>query len=119
MDFSNFVGGGFSTSTSSATTALQLAYMVLGIGNGDEVIVTSLTHIATANSIRAVGATPVFVDVDKLPELQNLTPIPLKKGALLNEFISHVSGESIGEHCYPTLGEVIQVTELCLGNSTL
>jgi len=64
MDFSNFMGGGFSTSTSSATTALQLAYMVLGIGNGDEVIVTSLTHIATANSIRAVGATPVFVDVD-------------------------------------------------------
>lgn len=64
MDFSNFVGGGFSTSTSSATTALQLAYMVLGIGNDDEVIVTSLTHIATANSIRAVGATPVFVDVD-------------------------------------------------------
>lgn len=63
-DFSNFVGGGHSTSTSSATTALQLAYMVLGVGNGDEVITTSLTHVATANSIRAVGATPVFVDVD-------------------------------------------------------
>lgn len=62
--FSNFIGGGYSTSTSSATTALQLAYMVLGIGRGDEVIVTSLTHVATANSIVAVGATPVFVDVD-------------------------------------------------------
>lgn len=63
-EFSNFIGGGHSTSTSSATTALQLAYMVLGVGPGDEVIVTSLTHVATANSIRAVGATPVFVDVD-------------------------------------------------------
>jgi len=62
--FSTFIGGGYSTSTSSATTALQLAYMVLGIGRGDEVIVTSLTHVATANSIVAVGATPVFVDVD-------------------------------------------------------
>ena len=62
--FTDFIGGGYSTSTSSATTALQLAYMVLGIGPGDEVIVTSFTHIATANSIRAVGATPVFVDVE-------------------------------------------------------
>lgn len=62
--FSNFIGGGYSTTTSSATTALQLAYMVLGIGPGDEVIVPSLTHVATANAIRAVGATPVFVDVE-------------------------------------------------------
>ncbi len=62
--FSQFLGGGFSTTTSSATTALQLAYMVLGVGPGDEVVVTSLTHVATANSIRAVGAHPVFVDVE-------------------------------------------------------
>lgn len=63
-DFTKFIGGGFATSTSSATTALQLAYMSLNIGIGDEVIVTSLTHVATANSILSVGATPVFVDID-------------------------------------------------------
>jgi dTDP-4-amino-4,6-dideoxygalactose transaminase len=63
-DFTKFIGGGSATSTSSATTALQLAYMSLGIGVGDEVIVTSLTHVATANSILSVGATPVFVDID-------------------------------------------------------
>lgn len=62
--FSKFIAGGYATSTSSATTALQLAYMVLGLGPGDEVIVTSFTHVATANAIRAVGATPVFVDVE-------------------------------------------------------
>jgi len=61
----------------------------------------------------------VKLDVDKLPELQNLTPIPLKKGALLNEFISHLSGQCVGEHFYPTLSEIIQLTDLCLGNSTL
>jgi perosamine synthetase len=61
--FSLFMGDGFSTSTSSATTALQLAYLTLGIGNGDEVIVPSLTHVASANSILSVGATPVFVDI--------------------------------------------------------
>ena len=62
--FSNFVGGGFSTSTSSATTALQLAYLTLGIGKGDEVIIPSLTHVATANAVLSVGATPVFVDIN-------------------------------------------------------
>lgn len=61
----------------------------------------------------------VKFDVNKLPELQNLSPIPSKKGALLNEFVSHLSGRSVGEHCYPTLSEVIQLTDLCLGNSTL
>ena len=61
----------------------------------------------------------VRFDVDELPELQNLTPIPLKKRTLLNEFVSHLSGQSVGEHCYPTLSEVIQLTDLCLGNSTL
>jgi len=62
--FVAFMGGGFATSTSSATTALQLAYLTLGIGSGDEVIVPSLTHVATANAVLSVGAKPVFVDVN-------------------------------------------------------
>lgn len=62
--FVEYMGGGYATTTSSATTALQLAYMSLGIGPGDEVIVTSLTHVATANSIVSCGAKPVFVDIN-------------------------------------------------------
>jgi perosamine synthetase len=62
--FTSFMGGGSATSTSSATTALQLAYLTLGIGKGDEVIVPSLTHVATANAVLSVGAKPVFVDVN-------------------------------------------------------
>jgi dTDP-4-amino-4,6-dideoxygalactose transaminase len=62
--FAAFMGGGFATSTSSATTALQLAYLTLGIGSGDEVIVPSLTHVATANAVLSVGAKPVFVDIN-------------------------------------------------------
>jgi dTDP-4-amino-4,6-dideoxygalactose transaminase len=62
--FVEFMGGGYATTTSSATTALQLAYMSLGIGPEDEVIVTSLTHVATANSIVSCGAKPVFVDIN-------------------------------------------------------
>ena len=49
---------------SSCTTALHLALVLLGVGPGDEVVVPSLSFIATANSARYVGATPVFADVD-------------------------------------------------------
>lgn len=63
--FSDFIGQNANSSTvSSATAGLYLAYLSLGIGHGDEVIVTSLTHVATANSILACGAEPIFVDVD-------------------------------------------------------
>lgn len=50
--------------TSSGTTALHLAVAALGLAPGDEVIVPSLTYIATANAVTYCGATPVFVDVD-------------------------------------------------------
>ena len=47
---------------SSGTAALHLALEVMGVGAGDEVWVSSLTFAATANAVRYVGATPVFVD---------------------------------------------------------
>jgi len=50
---------------SNGTVALHLALMALGIGKGDEVIVPSLTYIASANAVRYVGANPVFCDVSK------------------------------------------------------
>ena len=49
---------------SNGTVALHLALLALGAGPGDEVIVPSMTYIATANTVRYVGAEPVFVDVD-------------------------------------------------------
>jgi dTDP-4-amino-4,6-dideoxygalactose transaminase len=57
---------------SSCTTGLHLALALAGVGPGDEVIVPSLSFIATANAARYVGATPVFADVDLAT--QNLTP---------------------------------------------
>jgi dTDP-4-amino-4,6-dideoxygalactose transaminase len=49
---------------SSCTAALHLSLLALGIGPGDEVLVPSMTFVATVNAVLYVGATPVFVDID-------------------------------------------------------
>jgi perosamine synthetase len=70
--FAARVGAAEAVATTSCTTALQLALYVMGVGPGDEVIVPSLSFIATANSVWQCGATPVFADVD--PATYNLDP---------------------------------------------
>jgi dTDP-4-amino-4,6-dideoxygalactose transaminase len=57
------VGAEHGVALSSCTAALHLALVVCGIGAGDDVVVPSLSFIATANAVRYVGATPVFADV--------------------------------------------------------
>ena len=70
--FASAIGAGYAVAVSSCTAALHLALLAAGIGPGDEVVVPSLSFIATANAARYVGAVPVFADVDEAT--QNLTP---------------------------------------------
>jgi len=64
QDFSAYLGGGGeSVAVNSATAGLHLALEALGVGPGDEVITTTHTFTATAEVVRYLGATPVFVDV--------------------------------------------------------
>ena len=70
-EFAEAMGCEYAIAVSNGTVALELALRGLGIGPGDEVIVTSRTFVASASCIAAVGATPVFADVDR--ESQNIT----------------------------------------------
>jgi perosamine synthetase len=70
--FAAAVGASHGVAVSSCTTALHLALVIAGIRPNDEVVVPSLSFIATANAPRYVGAVPVFADVEETT--QNLTP---------------------------------------------
>jgi dTDP-4-amino-4,6-dideoxygalactose transaminase len=70
-EFAAFVGCKHAIALANGTVALELALESLGIGPGDEVIVTSRTFIASASCVVMRGATPVMADVD--PNSQNIT----------------------------------------------
>lgn len=97
-DFAKYINSKKAVVTMNGTAALELALKTLGIGEGDEVIVSSLTFISPVNTINYVGAEPVFVDVcrdtwvmdaDKIEEL--ITP---KTKAILPV---HIYGQSYGD----------------------
>lgn len=71
--FAAFTGAKYTLAVSNATAALHMACLALGLGPGDEVIVPSLTFVATANAVRYVGATPVFADVNNYHDF-NISP---------------------------------------------
>jgi len=69
--FAEYIGVEHAVALANGTVALELALRTLGIGVGDAVVVTSRTFVASASAIVAVGATPIFADVDV--ETQNIT----------------------------------------------
>ena len=62
--FREFTGASHAISVSSCTAGMHLIYHALGFGPGDEVIVPSQTHVATAHAVELTGARPVFVDAN-------------------------------------------------------
>ena len=64
-------GAKYVTAVSNGTAALHVACMAIGIKEGDEVIVSSLTFAASANCVLYCGGTPVFADVDERHETQH------------------------------------------------
>ena len=71
-EFATYCGVEHGVATSNGTTALHTALEALSIGEGDRVLTTPFSFVATANAIRIAGAEPVFADID--PETYNLDP---------------------------------------------
>jgi perosamine synthetase len=95
----------YALSVSNGTVALHLILVALGIGEGDEVIVPSLTYIATANAVRYTGATPVFADCSpsdwniSLSEVQRLTSARTKALICVHIYGVPCDLDSLVAHC--------------------
>ena len=96
--FAAVCGTKHAVATSSGTTALHLALLANGIGEGDEVITTAFTFIATVTSILFTGAKPVFVDID--PETFNLNP------ALIEQAVTPRTKAILPVHLYGQVCEM-------------
>ena len=73
----NITGAGYAVAVSNGTAALHIACLAAGIGEGDEVITTSITFAASANCVLYCGATPVFADIN--PETYNIDPEDIER----------------------------------------
>jgi len=92
--FAKFCGASHAITCSNGTTALHLALLALGVKPGDEVIVPTLTYVATANAVAYCNATPVFVDSE--PITWNMDPAaiearigPKTKGIIVVHLFGH------------------------------
>ncbi|PDV99130.1 aminotransferase DegT [Candidatus Chloroploca asiatica] len=74
--FADFCGTSHAISCCNGTAALHIALLALDVGSGDEVIVPTLTFVATANAVSYCGATPIFVDSE--PTTWNMDPAAIE-----------------------------------------
>jgi dTDP-4-amino-4,6-dideoxygalactose transaminase len=117
------LGAAHGVATTSCTTALHLALHALGVGPGHEVVVPSLSFIATTNAPRYVGARPVFADVDVTT--QNLTAATVEAAltpATRAAIVVHQAGmpadvEAIEAVCAPRGVTVIEDAACAIGST--
>ncbi len=102
-EFATYVGAPHACAVSSCTTALHLALHALQLCPGDEVITASHSFIATANAIRYVGATPVFVDIDSAT--YNIDPA-LLAGAVSDRTRAVLAVHQMGMPC--DIGAIVE-----------
>lgn len=96
-----FAGTRFAVATSSGTTALHICLVMMGINENDMVIAPNITFIATLNSIKYTGATPVLIDADEKNWQMDLD--------LLEEFLSHETEQKNGFCFHKKTGKRIPV----------
>lgn len=104
-NFAIFNNSKYCVGVNSGTSALHLALLALDIKSGDEVILPSHTFIATVWAVTYVGATPVFVDVDK--DYYTINP------SLIEEKITSKTKAIIPVHLYGQAAELSPIIELC------
>lgn len=96
-------------SVNSGTAALYSALLAMGIGQGDEVLLPSFTFVATANSVIAAGAKPVFVDINREDYTIDITDLKTK--------ITKKSKAIIPVHLYGHPADMDEISEVAYAHS--
>lgn len=103
-EFASYLNVRYVVGVNSGTDGLMLALLALGVGPGDEVITQANSFVATATAIRAVGATPILVDVDQETFQINIFEVQKK--------ISKKTKAIIPVHLYGASSEIEKITKL-------
>ncbi|RLG39105.1 MAG: aminotransferase DegT [Candidatus Alkanophagales archaeon] len=109
--FAEFIGVEHAVAVSSGTAALHIALLAHGIGEGDEVITTPFSFIATANSILLTGAKPVFADI-------NENDFNINPDAVLNK-ITHRTKAIMPVHLYGHPADMKALVEIAEDHNLL
>ena len=104
-NFSTYIGSEYAIGVGNGTIALHLAMLVLGIGEGDEVIIPANTFIATAWGVSHAGATPVFVDCEA--DTWEIDPTKIEAA------ITPKTKAVIGVHLYGQPFDIDAVKSIC------
>jgi dTDP-4-amino-4,6-dideoxygalactose transaminase len=107
--FANYIGTKHAIAVASGTDALHLALRSINIKEGDEVITTPFTFVATVDAIVYCGARPVFVDIE--PNTFNINPDLIKKS------ITNKTKALIPVHLYGQSSDMADICDICAKNN--
>ncbi|RMG37990.1 MAG: aminotransferase class I/II-fold pyridoxal phosphate-dependent enzyme [Methanobacteriota archaeon] len=110
-EFSEYLGSGHALALSSGTAALHLALQLAGVQRGDEVLVSTLTFVASANPIVYLGATPVFIDSEKVS--WNMDPGLMQESILWKARQGKKPAAVVLVHLYGQSADIDPILNIC------
>ena len=110
-EFAQVVGAPHALALSSGTAALHLALKLVGVGPGDDVLVSSFTFCASANPIVYLGGFPCFMDSER--ESWNMDPAELERELAFREDIGSLPKAVVLVHLYGQTADLDRICDLC------
>jgi dTDP-4-amino-4,6-dideoxygalactose transaminase len=103
-------GARYVVALNSGTSAIHLALRAVGVGQGDEVLVSTFTFIATVNPIIYLGATPIFIDSEA--ETWNMDPVLLEQGLETSKKRGKMPKAILAVHTYGMPAQMVSILEI-------
>jgi len=110
-EFREIVGAKYSVALSTGTAALHLALQLVGVGPGDEVLVSTLTFAASVNPIIYLGARPIFIDSERFS--WNIDPLLVEQAMEAGKKAGRLPRAVVAVHLYGQSADVDRLVDLC------